>query len=41
MSVSLAAAAPSQSRIAAATAGRWLEILGAWMLGVLWILPLL
>ncbi len=41
MSVSLAAAAPPQSRITAGTAGRWLEILGAWMLGVLWILPLL
>ncbi|HTC12452.1 MAG TPA: carbohydrate ABC transporter permease, partial [Acetobacteraceae bacterium] len=29
------------SRGLAGQAGRWIEIIGAWLLGVLWILPLL
>jgi sn-glycerol 3-phosphate transport system permease protein len=33
--------APSLSRGLAGSVGRWLEIVGAWMLGTLWILPLL
>lgn len=39
MSASVAVAAP-WSRSLAGTVGRWVEILGAWLLGVLWILPL-
>jgi len=41
MSVGVSTAAPPPARITAGTAGRWIEILGAWILGVLWILPLL
>ncbi len=41
--VSVTAAAPALplARLTTGAVGRWLEILGAWMLGVLWILPLL
>jgi sn-glycerol 3-phosphate transport system permease protein len=39
--MSVSTTAPPLSRITAGTVRGWLEILGAWMLGVLWILPLL
>ena len=41
MSVTAAAPALPLARLTTGAVGRWLEILGAWMLGVLWILPLL
>lgn len=41
MSMSATVAALPMSRGLAGQAGRWIEIIGAWLLGVLWVLPLL